>query len=123
MRLLQRSFDVETGSGGGFVQQIDGVAGGRRAGRPVDWFYYVNGIEARVGAAERRINPGDRVWWDHHDWGVTLRIPAVVGAFPEPFLSGDRRQAASRCASTACPRRRSRATRSCAGSTSPASPR
>jgi hypothetical protein len=88
MRLLQGSFDVETRSGGGFVQQIDGVAGGRRAGRPVDWFYYVNGIEARVGAAKRRLNPGDRVWWDHHDSGVTLRIPAVVGAFPEPFLSG-----------------------------------
>jgi hypothetical protein len=88
MRLLQRSFDVETRFGGGFVQQIDGVAGGRRAGRPVDWFYYVNGIEAESGAAQRRIRPGDRVWWDHHDWGATMRIPAVVGAFPEPFLSG-----------------------------------
>ena len=88
MRLLQRSFDVETRFGGNFVQQINGVAGGRRAGRPVDWFYYVNGVEAGVGAAERRISPGDRVWWDHHDWGVTFRVPAVVGAFPEPFLSG-----------------------------------
>ena len=88
MRLLQRSFDVRTRFGGGFVQEINGVAGGRRAGRPVDWFYYVNGVEAEVGAAQRRIRPGDRVWWDHHDWGATLRIPAVVGAFPEPFLSG-----------------------------------
>jgi hypothetical protein len=38
MRMLQRSFDVETRYGGGFVQQINGVAGGRRAGRPVAWF-------------------------------------------------------------------------------------
>ena len=46
MRLLQRKFEVETRYGGGFVQEIDGVGGGRRSGRPVDWFFYVNGIEA-----------------------------------------------------------------------------
>jgi hypothetical protein len=28
------------------------------------------------------------VWWDHHDWGAAMRIPAVVGSYPEPFLSG-----------------------------------
>ena len=88
MRQLQREFDVETRYGGGFVQEIDGVSGGRRSGRPVDWFYYVNGIEAGEGAASRRLEPGDRVWWDHHDWGAAMRIPAVVGSFPEPFLSG-----------------------------------
>jgi hypothetical protein len=88
MRMLQRSFDVETRYGGGFVQQINGVAGGRRAGRPIEWFYYVNGIEADRGATQRRLKPGDRVWWDHHDWSATPRVPAVVGAFPEPFLSG-----------------------------------
>ena len=88
MRLLERSFDVQTRFGGGFVQEINGVAGGRLAGRPVDWFYYVNGVEAEIGAAQRRVNPGDRVWWDHHDWGDAARIPAVVGSFPEPFLSG-----------------------------------
>jgi hypothetical protein len=88
MRQLQREFTVETRYGGGFVQEIDGVAGGRRSGRPVDWFYYVNGIEAEEGAAARRLEPGDRVWWDHHDWGGAMRIPAVVGSFPEPFLSG-----------------------------------
>ena len=88
MRLLQRSYDVGTRYGGGFVQDIDGVSGGRERGRPADWFYYVNGIEAPVGAAERRLTGGERVWWDHHDWQAAQRVPAVVGSFPEPFRSG-----------------------------------
>ena len=29
-----------------------GVGGGRESGRPVDWFYYVNGIEAGSGAGD-----------------------------------------------------------------------
>ena len=33
MRLLQRSFDVKTRFGGNFVQEIDGVSGGREDGR------------------------------------------------------------------------------------------
>jgi len=88
MRMLQRDFDVETRYGGGFVQQINGIAGGRKNGRPVDWFYYVNGILADDGAAAHKLSPGDRVWWDHHDWGASADVRAVVGAFPEPFLSG-----------------------------------
>jgi hypothetical protein len=88
MRLLQRDFDVGTRYGGKFVQEIDGVAGGREGGSRVDWFYYVNGVEASNGAAEHGVNPGDRIWWDHHDWSATMRVPAVVGSFPEPFVSG-----------------------------------
>ena len=88
MRLLQEDYEVQTRYGGGFVQSIDGITGGRDRGRPVDWFYYVNGIEASTGAAERRVAAGDRIWWDRHDWGKAMRIPAVVGSFPEPFLSG-----------------------------------
>jgi hypothetical protein len=88
MRLLQRNAEVKTRFGGGFVQSIDGIAGGRRDGRPVDWFYYVNGVEASEGATATRLHPGDRVWWDRHDWGATMRIPAVVGSFPAPFLRG-----------------------------------
>ena len=88
MRLLQRDFEVETRYGGNFVQEIDGLAGGREGGRRVDWFYYVNGIESGVGAGERKARPGDRIWWDHHDWSATMRVPAVVGSFPEPFVSG-----------------------------------
>jgi hypothetical protein len=88
MRLLQRNMKVTTRFGGGFVQSIDGVAGGRRSGRPVDWFFYVNGVEASEGATATRVNPGDRVWWDRHDWGTAQRVPAVVGSFPEPFVHG-----------------------------------
>jgi hypothetical protein len=88
MRLLERNAKVTTRFGGGFVQSIDGVGGGRRGGRPVDWFYYVNGVEASAGAAATRLHPGDRVWWDRHDWGAAMRVPAVVGSFPEPFVHG-----------------------------------
>jgi Domain of unknown function (DUF4430) len=88
MRLLQRNYEVGTRYGGRFVQEIDGVGGGREEGRRVDWFYYVNGIEASVGAADRRVAGGERVWWDHHPWEAAQRIPAVVGSFPEPFATG-----------------------------------
>jgi len=88
MRMLQRDFDVETRYGGGFVQSINGIAGGRENGRPVDWFYFVNGILAEDGAAAHAVESGDRIWWDHRDWGATQDIRAVVGAFPEPFRSG-----------------------------------
>jgi hypothetical protein len=88
MRLLQGRFDVETRYGGGFVQSIDGLAGGRSGGREVDWFFYVNGIESSEGANSRKVSDGDAIWWDHHDWSTAMRVPAVVGSFPEPFLSG-----------------------------------
>jgi len=88
MRLLQRNAKVETRYGGGVVQSIDGRAGGRERGRPYDWFFYVNGVEAAEGASAVKVRPSDRIWWDRHDWGTTQRIPAVVGSFPEPFLHG-----------------------------------
>jgi hypothetical protein len=88
MSLLLRNATVETRYSGGFVQSIDGVAGGHEGGEPVDWFYYVNGSEAPKGAAATDVNRGDHIWWDRHDWSQTDHIPAVVGSFPEPFLNG-----------------------------------
>ena len=85
MRMLQRSLPVQTRYGGGFVESIAGLSG--NASRR-DWFYYVNGIQARLGAAATTVHRGDRIWWDLHDWTATQSIPAVVGSFPEPFLHG-----------------------------------
>src|ERR1019366_2408642 len=46
MSLLMRNAKVGARFGGGFVQSVNGVSGGQEGGEPVDWFYYVNGIEA-----------------------------------------------------------------------------
>jgi hypothetical protein len=96
MSLLMRNSSVETGEeggfprsdGGGFVRGINGLSGVREGGDPASWFYYVNGVEAGKGAAETQVHAGDRVWWDHHDWSQARATPAVVGSFPQPFLSG-----------------------------------
>jgi hypothetical protein len=88
MSLLIRNYSVGTRYGGAFVQSVDTLGGGQEAGKPVDWFYYVNGVEASKGAAATNVHPGDHIWWDRHDWSQTDHIPAVVGSFPEPFLNG-----------------------------------
>jgi len=85
MSLLMRNASVTTRYGGGFVESIDGLAG---SSSHLDWFYYVNGVEAPKGAAVTAVHGGDRIWWDLHDWTATQSIPAVVGSFPEPFLHG-----------------------------------
>ncbi len=88
MQLLQRNTTVRTRYGGGFVQSIDGLSGAPAAAHPTDWFYYVNGVQAPMGAAATTLHAGDRVWWDRHDWSATESIPAVVGSFPAPFSDG-----------------------------------
>jgi Domain of unknown function (DUF4430) len=89
MSLLLRNDKLTTKYGGGFVESVDGLSGGQEVGGdPVDWFYYVNGIEAPKGAAATNVHSGDHVWWDLHDWSQTDDVPAVVGSFPEPFLNG-----------------------------------
>ena len=85
MRILERHFRVQTRYGGGFVESIDGLSG---SPSHVDWFFYVNGVQAPRGAAVTAVHRGDRIWWDLHDWSAAESIPAVVGSFPEPFLHG-----------------------------------
>jgi Domain of unknown function (DUF4430) len=87
MRFLRSEFDVETRFGGRFVQAIDGLTGGGPTGTR-DWFFFVNGIESETGAAEYELSPGDRVQWDHRRWDAAMRVPAIVGAYPAPFVSG-----------------------------------
>ena len=87
MRLLQAHAKTTTRYGGKFVQSIDGISGNSSSGRH-DWFYFVNGVEAPTGAADRTLSPGDVVQWDYRRWDAGPRVPAIVGAFPEPFLHG-----------------------------------
>jgi hypothetical protein len=87
MQLLQRHATVATRYGGGYVESIDGHSG---TGQHRDWFYYVNGIQATKGAAATKVDKGDNVWFDLHDWQASgaAGVPAVVGSFPEPFQDG-----------------------------------
>jgi Domain of unknown function (DUF4430) len=85
MRILERSLHVQTKYGGGYVESINGRSGNASQ---TDWFYYVNGIQAKQGAATTPVHRNDRIWWDLHDWRATDSIPAVVGSFPEPFTNG-----------------------------------
>ena len=87
MRMLTSKRDVKTRYGGGFVNAIDGLTASTTDGHS-DWFYFVNGIEASVGAAQRPLSKGDVVQWDFRRWDATMRVPAIVGAYPEPFLHG-----------------------------------
>lgn len=59
----------------------------RRAGA-VPAMLFVNGVG--VDAREQaRVRDGDQVWSDRNTAGAD-RVPAVVGAFPEPFVRGFR---------------------------------
>jgi hypothetical protein len=88
MRVLEDEADVATRYGGGYVQSINGVGGTERGGQPYDWFFYVDGVESPVGAADYSLAGGERVWWDYRDWKATNTVPAVVGSFPAPLAGG-----------------------------------
>jgi len=87
MRLLDRSAEIETSYGGGFVDSIESISSSSGS-RSVDWFYFMNGIAAERGAAEFVVGPGDRMWWDYRDWTDAMDVNAVVGSFPAPMSGG-----------------------------------
>jgi hypothetical protein len=88
MRLLERNAEVTTRYGGGFVQSIEGLEAQERFGRSSDWFFYVDGVESTVGAADYSLRGGESVWWDYRDWRAAISVPAVVGSWPQPFAGG-----------------------------------
>jgi hypothetical protein len=88
LRALEANADVETRFGGGFVHSIEGVAEGERGGDPYDWFFFVDGVESPVGAAEVELEADERIWWDYRDWSAANHVPAVVGSWPAPFVDG-----------------------------------
>ena len=88
MRVLEGEAKIATRYGGGFVKSIEGFEEGRRGGRPYDWFFFVDGVESPIGAADYELRGGERIWWDYRDWDATNRVPAVVGSWPAPFSDG-----------------------------------
>jgi hypothetical protein len=89
MRALARAADVETAYGGGFVAAIDGVKSPRAAkSDPRDWFYWVDGRMADVGAGDYRLKGGETIWWDYHPWRGAGYIPVVVQGWPSPWAAG-----------------------------------
>lgn len=107
MRVLERNAEITTRYGGRFVQSIEGVAGEQRAGHYYDWLFYVNGIESTIGAADYSLHGDEAIWWDYRDWSTALRVPAVVGSWPQPFkdgYDGEHRPVAVECrgGGTAC---------------------
>ncbi|MCR4435142.1 MAG: DUF4430 domain-containing protein [Clostridiales bacterium] len=93
MEVMFRNLDIQTAYGGGFVNAINGLESGYtfftgKDRKKLDWFYWVNGILAPIGVAEYKPQPGDVIWWDYHDWSLTMFVPAVIGSYPQPFKSG-----------------------------------
>lgn len=88
MRVLDREAEIETRFGGGFVSSIEGLSEAADDGRRYDWFFYVNGVESPVGAADFALQGGEAIWWDYRDWSAASRVPAVVGAWPKPLAGG-----------------------------------
>jgi Domain of unknown function (DUF4430) len=88
MRVLDREAKISTRYSGGFVQTIDGLEADERLGHSFDWFFYVNGVESPVGAADFALHGGEAIWWDYRNWSAAERVPAVVGSWPRPLLDG-----------------------------------
>lgn len=88
MRVLDREAEIETRFGGGFVSSIEGLAEAEEDGHRYDWFFYVNGVESPIGAADFALHGGEAIWWDYRNWSAASRVPAVVGSWPRPLTGG-----------------------------------
>lgn len=86
--LFKADLEIEAGYSGSFVDGINGLLtkGAGLTGERQDWFYFVNGIFADVGASDYFPQPGDVIWWDYRPWKASGASPnAVIGAFPQTF--------------------------------------
>ena len=102
MRLLQRNAKVTTRYGGGFVQSIDGL-GGRRARRAPGRLVLLRQRRrvARRARPPSKLHAGDRVWWDHHDWGGDADDPGRRRLVPRAVRPRPRTASACPSASSA----------------------
>jgi hypothetical protein len=91
MRLLADHVTVDTGYGGRFVSGIDGLKstfGAASTSATADWFYWVDGLLADVGASDYSLHGGETVWWDYHRWANSVFLPVALSGFPAPYDRG-----------------------------------
>lgn len=90
MDALQTVASVGTKYGGGFIDSINGISSeyGGSGNTQRDWFFYVNGISSNVGAGDYILRDGDVEHCDFRDWSYQMSVPAIIGDYPQPFLSG-----------------------------------
>lgn len=91
MDILEENLQIRTKWGGDFVSEINGIKtdNGGVSGKRRDWFYFINGVCADIGASAYEVKSQDIIWWDYHPWeNMTSTNPAVIGSFPEPFVHG-----------------------------------
>ena len=102
MRFLDREAEIETRYGGGFVQSIDGSAARPRTAGASTGSSTSTASSRRSAPPRCGFAPGDRIWWDYRDWTDAMRVPAVVGSWPEPFARHHRARPRSRGARASC---------------------
>ncbi|HON36209.1 MAG TPA: DUF4430 domain-containing protein [Methanothrix sp.] len=87
LKALQKVSDVDADSSG-FVNGINGLRSQRigtgNDAKPMDWFYYINGISATVYATGYTMHAGDVMRWDYHAWDENNAMAGMTGA-----LTGD----------------------------------
>jgi hypothetical protein len=88
MEIMLDNFEIETAYGGGFINAIGNVESGftnKVEKSKSDWFYYVNGRSAEVGADDYYLLEGDQIIWDYHNWENGSGLNSIIGAYPRNF--------------------------------------
>ena len=88
MRVLDRNARISTRYGGGFVQSIDGVEGTNSMAVATTGSSMSMGSSRRSELPTTGLHGGEVIWWDYRDWSRAIRVPAVVGSWPQPFIGG-----------------------------------
>ncbi|WP_077326754.1 DUF4430 domain-containing protein [Virgibacillus siamensis] len=63
MSVMEKNFELETSHNGGFITAIEGVS--QDKGKTA-WMFKVNGENAKVGAKDLKLSPGDQITFDLH---------------------------------------------------------
>jgi len=91
MEIMEENLEIEKAYGGGFVNSINGLKSGftdSKDKKKLDWFYYINGNLAQVGADDYYLSSEDTIVWDYHDWSNEEYISSIIGAYPNNFTKG-----------------------------------